>query len=917
MFNSNVGGSDLDAFLLGAASNNSNISSSSKQNSSQTNRAREVWLYNQLKKSRSSFVESFKFKIVIGTWNVNSKVPNYNNLSSSMGVMTQQDSTSSGSGTDPTNIMTGDASSLNPSSFRDIDINSNTNTNANTTNTLSSIVSSMNNSSLLSTGITNKHPLDEWLHLSEQPDIIAIGLQEIDMTAEAMLKKETQSKLEWIHVLESELSCSSHTKTKYVRLSDKQLVGMFCCVFIAEKYSSQVKDVQSVVLGLGAMGKLGNKGAVGIRVKIADTSMCFVTTHLAPHMGGVQKRNQNFMDIFTQLGFSKLENSLLESTSVAESASSSALTSSTMTSSSSNLNLTLSNASLNSGLSSANSSNSSGLLSSLTNSIASGNSGTSLAGGSDSADDFHVISAPSETMSSGKTGSQVMLPDQHDYFFWFGDLNYRIDNLERSQVEEYVRDKQYKSLLDYDQLTVEKMSGRVFMGFKEGRINFPPTYKYDPGTLTFDTSEKRRVPSYTDRILWKGVKRDQVKQLCYMTHLNCLISDHLPVSSVFETEVQMEVDYKFRQCKENFLREYDALYNNKVISENDLPKISLSASEIRFKDTRFGIPQTQTLVVKNTGNVVCEFFFVKKGMEERYCEDWLTASNTHRLLIPGESIEIELTCCFNAQSAPPFNLDDSSNETVPFEDVLIIHVDNGKDYPLKIYGNYLKSCFGNSLNNLVQCFMSVRDPHCKDQIQFEYEDGTVSTLKSLYIPKELFFMCDHIVKYGLREEGLFQVQGTSDQVRACRELLDHGMSLSKHFTGNIHSVCTCLIQFFESLIEPIIPGKLYRLLMENYLNGDVCRYLIDSNLSSTHYNVWHYIMNFLREVLMNSDANGLTIDSLAQGFADVLVRSPKYLTPEVKKKHLKGKIVVIKHFFTKEYNQRMVAVEEDAHLFRV
>ena len=525
-------------------------------------------------------------------------------------------------------------------------------------------------------------------------------------------------------------------------------------------------------------------------------------------MNGVQKRNQNFMDIFTQLGFAKLDNSLLESTSV-EYGSSSALTSVT-TSSSGNLTLMTG---VSSGSSHSNLTSQS-LLSSLTNSIASGNSASSLAGGSGSADDFHVISSPSESSASSlgltTSGSQVMLPDQHDYFFWFGDLNYRIDNLDRSQVEEYVRDKQYKSLLDYDQLTVEKMSGRVFMGFKEGRINFPPTYKYDPGTLIFDTSEKRRVPSYTDRILWKGVKRDQVKQLCYMTHLNCLISDHLPVSSVFETEIQMEVDYKFRQCKEKLLREYDALYNNKVISDNDLPKISLSTSEIRFKDARFGIPQTQILIVKNIGNVVCEFFFVKKGMEERYCEDWLTVSNTHRLLIPGESIEIELTCCFNAQSAPPFNLDETSNSTVPFEDNLIIHVDNGNDYPLKVYGNYLKSCFGNSLSNLVQCFTSVRDPHCKDQIQLEYEDGTVSTLKSLYIPKELFFMCDHIVKYGLREEGLFQVQGTTDQVRACRELLDNGMSLSKHFNGNIHSVCTCLIQFFESLIEPIIPGKLYR-----------------------------------------------------------------------------------------------------------
>ena len=486
--------------------------------------------------------------------------------------------------------------------------------------------------------------------------------------------------------------------------------------------------------------------------------------------------------------------------------------------------------------------------------------------------------------------------------------------MDRSTVEEYVKDKKYKLILENDQLTVEKMSGRVFMGFKEGRITFPPTYKYDPGTLTFDTSEKRRVPSYTDRILWKGVKRDSVKQLSYGTHLNCLISDHLPVSSVFETDVQVEVEYKFRQCKESLLRDYEQLFNNKTFSQSESPNIQLSASEVCFEDVRFGVPKTVTVVVKNCGTVVSEFFFAKKGIEERICEDWLSVPQTHKLLMPGEIKEVDLTCCFNANSAPQFNLNDGFQKDVPFEDTPIIHVDNGKDYSVKVYGNYLKSCFGNSLNNLVQCFTSVRDPKCK---LIQYVDEGDKPLKGLLIPKELFFLCDHIIKYGLREEGLFQIQGATDQIRQCRELLDNGLSLSKHYDGSIHSVCTTLIQFFESLVDPIIPGKVYRVLIDNSVNGDVCRHLIDTNLPPTHFNVWHYIMNFLREVLINSDANGLTHDSLAQGFADVLVRSPKYLSSDVRKKHLKGKILIIKHYFTKEYHQRMAAIEDDNNLFKI
>ena len=39
--------------------------------------------------------------------------------------------------------------------------------------------------------------------------------------------------------------------------------------------------------------------------------------------------------------------------------------------------------------------------------------------------------------------------------------------------------------------------GNIFQGFQEGRINFRPTYKFDIGKETYDTSAKNRIPSYT------------------------------------------------------------------------------------------------------------------------------------------------------------------------------------------------------------------------------------------------------------------------------------------------------------------------------------------------------------------------------------------------------------------------------------
>ncbi|KAL2162939.1 hypothetical protein VTH06DRAFT_6775 [Thermothelomyces fergusii] len=61
------------------------------------------------------------------------------------------------------------------------------------------------------------------------------------------------------------------------------------------------------------------------------------------------------------------------------------------------------------------------------------------------------------------------------------------------------------SLLPHDQLRRLIKERRIFHeGWREGPITFLPTYKYDVGTVAlFDSSEKRRPPSWCDRILYR------------------------------------------------------------------------------------------------------------------------------------------------------------------------------------------------------------------------------------------------------------------------------------------------------------------------------------------------------------------------------------------------------------------------------
>uniref|UniRef100_A0A3B5MHV0 Inositol polyphosphate-5-phosphatase Jb n=1 Tax=Xiphophorus couchianus TaxID=32473 RepID=A0A3B5MHV0_9TELE len=92
-----------------------------------------------------------------------------------------------------------------------------------------------------------------------------------------------------------------------------------------------------------------------------------------------------------------------------------------------------------------------------------------------------------------------------------------------------------------------KDSETVLEGFEEGPLRFPPTYKFDVGTNTYDTSGKKRTPAWTDRILWRlratapaaqtaerrvsvsGLTRGiRVTQHCYRSHMEYLVSDHKP-----------------------------------------------------------------------------------------------------------------------------------------------------------------------------------------------------------------------------------------------------------------------------------------------------------------------------------------------------------------------------------------------------
>ncbi|RCI04211.1 inositol polyphosphate 5-phosphatase [Rhizopus stolonifer] len=122
--------------------------------------------------------------------------------------------------------------------------------------------------------------------------------------------------------------------------------------------------------------------------------------------------------------------------------------------------------------------------------------------------------------------------DSHDNIIWVSDFNYRV-SLTNLEAREHTHQGNLEALLNHDQLIREMRLGNVFSGYHEGLITFYPTYKYDVGTDIYDTSEKQRIPGWTDRIVFKG---EQLKQLQY-SRAELFTSDHRPVFGIFEADI--------------------------------------------------------------------------------------------------------------------------------------------------------------------------------------------------------------------------------------------------------------------------------------------------------------------------------------------------------------------------------------------
>uniref|UniRef100_A0A3Q3RVB8 phosphoinositide 5-phosphatase n=1 Tax=Mastacembelus armatus TaxID=205130 RepID=A0A3Q3RVB8_9TELE len=437
---------------------------------------------------------------------------------------------------------------------------------------------------------------------------------------------------------------------------------------------------------------------------------------------------------------------------------------------------------------------------------------------------------------------------KHNVVLWLGDLNYRISDLDVDDVKELINKKDFETLHNYDQLKRQIDKEAVFDGFMEGQIHFQPTYKYDTGSDQWDTSEKCRVPAWCDRILWKG---QNVQQSFYQSHMALKTSDHKPVSSLLVIGIKRINAEAYKKTFEEIVRNIDKMENECI------PSVTLSKREFHFKDIKFMQHQAETLSLLNDGQVPCQFEFIQKPNEPTYCKPWLTANPPKGFLAQGGSVDIDLEVFVNRSTAPELNFGKQQ-----IEDILVLHLERGKDYFISVTGNYLPSCYGTSIQLLCQ----LREP-----IQ-DMPQETLHKLVTALIYIFMFFKTtvSACIAFHLQED-IFQQPGLRSEFAEIRDCLDTGMPDS--LPGSNHSVAEALLLFLDALPEPVVPYCFYQQCLESCSNASQCEKII-SKLPQCHQNVFRYLAAFLRELLKNSDSNRLDVNILATIFASLLLRSP-------------------------------------------
>jgi inositol polyphosphate 5-phosphatase INPP5B/F len=233
----------------------------------------------------------------------------------------------------------------------------------------------------------------------------------------------------------------------------------------------------------------------------------------------------------------------------------------------------------------------------------------------------------------------------------------------------------------------------------------------------------------------------------------------------------------------------------------------------------------------------------------------MTVSPTYGMLIPGEQpTTINVTITIDNTTAQLLN---SGREVL--DDILILRLENGRDYYITVKADFSRSCFGMTVDELVMYSDAIRNIPLDSVLRAEKYD--INPTQALCVPKELWRIVDAIYAKGLQETDLFSALGDPEEVKQIRECVDAGTAFGSY---SIHSYVDTFLAFLLCLASPLVPSSLFPTVEIDSLNIQSMTRRFLEDLPPIHYNVFVYIVSFFREALLYRETNKLTAAKLAR-----------------------------------------------------
>jgi phosphatidylinositol-bisphosphatase len=269
----------------------------------------------------------------------------------------------------------------------------------------------------------------------------------------------------------------------------------------------------------------------------------------------------------------------------------------------------------------------------------------------------------------------------------------------------------------------------------------------------------------------------------------------------------------------------------------------------------FQEPKTVKMTLKNTGSSIAHWRFVPKLEEQWPCKRWMSFEPGLGMLLPGEEAEVSLSALVDAHTADALN---TSRETL--DDIVVLRIENGKDFFVVVKGVFARSCFGMSLAQLVCATEPVRSIPLPSAAAASGAGGGGDVASAgpgqvghMSIPKELWRLVDAVWQGGMREKDLFSSAADQGEVRCLRECLDTGAQFP---SCSAHSVVEALVSFISALPQPLLPPELYPTLADvEPLNLRAWSRNFLEQLPPINYNVFVYLLSFERELLALREFN--------------------------------------------------------------